>query len=309
LLDLAQRPEQSKKAGKKTPMQLYLANAIWGQREYAFEKNYLDLLAVNYGAGVHLVDFINKPEDTSKQINNWVDQETKGKIKDIVAPSSIDPSTRMILTNAVYFKAAWQEAFVKKLTQDQPFTLLDGSQISVPIMRTEESIPVETYAGDGFIAVALPYKGELADMLIILPDEGKFSTVEDSLNADKYDEIVNGLIQNSVKLYMPKFEFYSNFDLTPILEKMGMTLAFDKDQADFSKITKSEKLYVGNAVHKAYILVNEEGTEAAAVTMFMMQAASLPNEFRIDRPFIFLIRDKPTGTILFIGRVLNPASE
>jgi serpin B len=307
-LDLAQRPAQSKKVDRKNPMQLYIANAVWGQRDYPFEKAYLDLLAVDYGAGVRLLDFAAAPDSARQQINDWVDQETKGKIKDVMPPGSVDPSTRMVLANAVYFKAAWQEAFVKKLTGDAPFTLLDSTQIQVPTMQTEGGIPVRVGSGDGYQAVALPYKGGLAEMVIILPDQGGFESVESTLDAAKFAAILDELGPGSLTLYMPKFEFTVDFDLKPVLSAMGMPLAFDDTKADFSSVTKLEQLYVQQALHKAYVLVNEEGTEAAAATIFSIAPTSLqmPQELRIDRPFIFIIRDVPTGTILFVGRVLNP---
>jgi serpin B len=308
-LDLAQRPAQSKKIDRKNPMQLYIANAVWGQRDYTFEKAYLDLLAENYGAGVRLLDFAAAPDSARQQINDWVGRETKGKIKDILPPDSVDPSTRMVLANAIYFKAAWQDAFVKKLTQDAPFTLLDGSQVQVLTMETDGGIPVRVGSGDGYQAVALPYKGELAEMVIILPDQGRFESVESSLAAAKFTAILDKLKPGDLILYMPKFEFTVDFDLKKVLSGMGMPLAFDIDKADFSGITKAERLYAQQALHKAYVLVNEEGTEAAAASISIMMPASLPppqQELRIDRPFIFIIRDVRTGTILFVGRVLNP---
>jgi serpin B len=308
-LDLSKRPEESKKIDRKNPMQLYIANAVWGQQDYPFEKDYLDLLAVNYGTGVRVVDFAADPESTRKQINDWVNRATKDKIKDILPPGALDPSTRMILANAIYFKAAWEEAFVKKLTSDAPFTLLDGTQIQVPTMETDGSIPVRVGSGDGYQMVALPYKGNLAEMVIILPDQGGFELVESTLDAAKFADILDELSPGDLTLYMPKFEFTDDFDLKQVLSAMGMPLAFDIDNADFSGITKSERLYAQQALHKAYVLVNEEGTEAAAASIIIMMPASLPmppQELRIDRPFIFVIRDVPTGTILFVGRVLNP---
>jgi len=308
-LDLAQRPAQSKKIDRKNPMQLSIANAVWGQQDYLFEKPYLDLLAVNYGAGVRLLDFAAAPDSARQQINDWVDRETKGKIKDVMPPGSIDPSTRMVLANAIYFKAAWQEAFVKKLTRDAPFTQLDGIQIQVPTMETDGAIPVRFGSGDGYQAVALPYKGELAEMVIILPDQGRFESVETTLDAAKFAAILGELKPSDLTLYMPKFEFTVDFDLKQVLSSMGMPLAFDIDNADFSGITQAERLYAQQAIHKAYVLVNEEGTEAAATSIIIMMPASLPmppQELRIDRPFVFVIRDVETGTILFVGRVLNP---
>ena len=305
-LDLAQRPAQSKKIDPENPMQLYIANAVWGQLDYPFEKSYLDLLAINYGAGVRLLDFAAAPDSARQQINDWVDRETQGKIKDVMPPGSVDPRTRMVLANAVYFKAAWQEAFVEKLTRDAPFTRLDGSQVQAPTMQTDDEIPLRVGSGDGYQVVALPYKGNLAEMVIILPDHGQFEAVENALDAAKYAAILDGMRSGSLTLYMPKFEFSVDFDLIPVLSALGMPSAFDENKADFSGITKPERLYVYQALHKAYVLVNEAGTEAAAATIFGIAPASLPQELRIDRPFIFVIRDVPTGTILFVGRVLNP---
>ncbi len=307
-LDLAQRPAQSKKIDHKNPMRLIIANAVWGQLDYPFEQAYLDLLAANYGAGVRLVDFA-APDSARQQINDWVDHQTQGKIKEVMPPGSVDPSTRMVLANAIYFKAAWQEAFVKKLTGDAPFNLLDGSQVQVPTMQTDGEVPVRVGSGDGYQALALPYKGDLAEMVIILPDRGQFEAVENALDAAKYAAILDGLRSGSLTLYMPKFEFSVDFDLREVLSALGMPSAFDENNADFTSITKSEQLYVQQALHKAYILVNEEGTEAAAFSISFMAPASLPQELRIDRPFIFIIRDVPTGTILFVGRVLDPLDQ
>jgi serpin B len=306
-LELAQRPKQSKKIDPKNPMQLTIANAVWGQRDYAFEKAYLDLLAVNYGAGVRLLDFTSAPEAARQQINDWVDRETQGKIKDIMPPDSVDRSTRMVLANAIYFKAAWQEAFVKKLTSDAPFTLLDGTRVQVSTMHTDGGIPVRIGSGEGYQAVALPYKGELAEMIIILPDRGEFEAVESALDATQFAASLEALKSGHLTLYMPKFEFSVGFDMKQVLSALGMPLAFDDTKADFSSITKSERLYVQQALHKAYVLVNEAGTEAAAATILSIPpSAVMPQELHINRPFIFIIRDVQTGTILFVGRVLNP---
>jgi serpin B len=305
-LEIAGRAAESKKIDKKHPMELDIANAVWGQKDYAFEQAYLDLLAKDYGAGIRLVDFMNAPDDAANQVNDWVDSQTKGKIQKILSPDAIDASTRMILANAIYFKAAWQEAFVAKLTADAPFTLLDGSQVQVPMMRTEESVPISVSFGDGYTATALPYKGDLAEMIILMPDEGNFENFQNSLNAAKFTTILNELQPDSYMVYMPKFEFTADLDLKTILAEMGMPGAFDPEKADLSGIASVEKLYVGQALHKAYILVNEEGTTAAAVTVLGVTASAMPMELRIDKPFLFAIIDKPTGTILFLGRVLNP---
>ena len=256
---------------------------------------------------MRLVDFSAAPDAALQQINKWVDQETDGKIKEVMPPGSINPDTRMVLANAIYFKAAWQEAFVKKLTQDAPFTLLDGTQVQVPTMKTDGGIPVRMGAGEGYQALALPYKGDLAEMVILMPDAGEFDSFESRLDAGKYAAILDGLRPNTLTLFMPKFEFTADINLKPVLSGLGMPLAFDRDRADFSNMTQAERLYVQQALHKAYVLVDEQGTKAAAVSIvIMMPASAMPNELHIDRPFIFVIRDAATGTILFVGRVLNP---
>ena len=303
-LDLAQRPAQSMKIDRKSPMQLSIANAVWGQRDYPFEIAYLDLLSVNYGAGVRLLDFAAGPDAARLKINDWVDQETQGKITDILPPGSLDPTTRLVLANAVYFKAAWQEPFNEKSTSPASFTRLDGSQVQVPTMHLYTEMRYGS--GDGYRAVALPYKGDLAEMLIILPDQGGFGAFENMLDTEHYADILSGLRSDVVRLWVPKFEFTADLDLKPVLSALGMPLPFDIDKADFSNISKVERLFVDKALHKAYILVNETGTEASAATVLNAVPASLPQELHIDRPFIFILRDVPTGTILFIGRVLDP---
>ncbi len=305
-LDLSRRTAQSKKIDSKSPLELNIANAVWGQRDYPFEPAYLDLLAVNYGAGVRLLDFAAAPDSACQQINDWVDRKTKGKIKDILPPGSLQAYTRMVLANAIYFKAAWQEPFMEENTSAAPFTLLDGSQVQVPTMHSYGGIPVRFGSGDGYQAAALPYKGDLAEMVILLPEQGRYESFESALDAARFTTILSGLQSNLVQLSLPKFEFTVDFDLIPVLSALGMPLAFDINRADFSNITRAEQLYVDKALHKAYVLVNERGTEAAAATVFKVVPASLPQEMIIDRPFIFIIRDVPTGTILFVGRVLNP---
>jgi serpin B len=244
------------------------------------------------------------PDAARQRVNDWVDQETKGKIKDILPPGSIDPTTRMVLANAIYFKAAWQEPFREESTGPAAFTRLDGSQIQVPTMHLYTGMRYST--GDGYQAVALPYKGNLAEMLIILPDRGGFEAFENSLDAARFAAVLSGMRSDVVQLSLPRFEFTDDLDLKPILSALGMPLAFDPDRADFSNITKAERLLVDKALHKAYVLVNESGTEAAAATVMNAVPASLPQEMSVDRPFIFVIRDVSTGTILFVGRVLNP---
>jgi serpin B len=293
--------------GVDRPFELNIANSIWGQRDYHFEADFLDVLAENYGAGLRLVDFINNPGEAGDLINAWVEEETQEKIKDLIPEDALDELVRLVLANAIYFKAAWSTEFEEAMTQDAPFTLLDGSQVSVPTMRQTEGMPYAS--GDGWQAVELAYEGGRQSMLILLPALGEFEAFEAALDADRVNEIIAALQWNMVELSLPKFSFESEFELGDVMEAMGMPTAFDEKRADFSGMTGVRELFIGSILHKAFVDVNEEGTEAAAATAVIMRLESMPLDpvpVQVDRPFIFLIRDNDTGTILFVGRVTNP---
>ena len=217
--------------------------------------------------------------------------------------------TRLVLTNAIYFDAAWAQPFDEKATKDGPFTLLDGSQVTVPTMRQTDSFG---YAkGDGYQAVELPYDGRQLSMVILLPDTGQFETFEASLNAKQVDAIVQELSSREVNLSMPRFKTESSFGLDETLRELGMRDAFSAQTADFSGMTGNHDLFIGAVIHKAFVSVDEAGTEAAVATAVIMELSALPLEplqVKVDRPFVFLIRDTETGTILFVGRVLNPGA-
>jgi serpin B len=307
-LQLAQRGQGAKgKDGKG--FRLNVVNAIWGQQGYQFLPDFLDRLAENYGAGLRVLDFQKAAEPARVTINNWVDQQTEGKIKDLIPPGAIDSMTRLVLTNAIYFNAAWAQPFDKNATTDGPFTLLDGSQATVPMMRQTESLG---YAkGNGYQAVELPYDGRQLSMLILLPDTGQFDTFEASLNAKQVDDIVKGMSPREVSLSMPHFKTETSFGLDETLRDLGMRDAFSAGIADFSGMTDNRELFIGAAIHKAFVSVDEAGTEAAAATAVIMTASAMPLEplkVDVDRSFVFLIRDTETGTILFVGRVLNPGA-
>lgn len=228
---------------------------------------------------------------------------------DFSNPGGITPLTRLVLTNAIYFKAAWENQFVREATIDLPFYLLGGGSVTVPMMTQSESLRYTE--GDNYQAVELPYNGGELSMVILLPTENEFTEFENSLNYWQADRIIGSLKYKPVKLTMPKFEFESEFSLTQALSALGMAEAFSGG-ADFSGMTSNSDLFIGDVVHKAFVSVDENGTEAAAATAVMMPMSALdskPEELvsvTVDRPFIFLIRDIKTGTILFIGRILNP---
>jgi serpin B len=287
---------------------LNIVNAIWGQKDYEFQSNFLDVLAENYGAGLRILDFMNEAEQSRLAINNWVSDQTEGRIKDLIAPGVLSELTRLVLTNAIYFNAAWEHPFEKKMTEDGPFYFIDGGQINVPMMTQTESLGYVD--GEGYQAVELPYDGGELSMVILLPVPGDFGAFEETLDAQHVDAIINDLQYIQVALTMPRFEFDSEFDLNDTLADMGMPIAFTEN-ADFSGMTGKPELFISDVVHKAFVAVDEAGTEAAAATAVEMALTSIPPppvEVTIDHPFIFLIRDIETGTILFIGRVLNPGA-
>jgi serpin B len=288
---------------------LNVANSAWAQYDRPFEQDYLDLLAENYDAGLNLTDFVQDPEGSRQAINGWVSEETEGKIEDLIPPGAIDILTRLVLANAIYFNAAWQNVFEPTLTEDSPFYLLDGSQVKVSMM-THSSIPRLGYVrGDDFQAVELPYNGGELSMVIIVPKESTFRDFEANLTADQLSEILANLRYQQVELHMPKFAFESEFGLADKLKQLGMQNAFNPEAADFSGIDGTQEMVIKDVIHKAFVDVDEEGTEAAAATAVIIGLTSMVEtqaQMTVDLPFIFLIQDKPTGTLLFFGRVLDP---
>jgi len=306
-IELGQRGEGAK--GKDDGgFRLNIVNTIWGQRDYQFLTTFLDLLAENYGAGLRILDFANAPEESRITINNWVSDQTEGRIEDLIPQGLISALTRLVLTNAIYFNAAWQYPFSEDMTRDGPFYLLSGGEVTVPMMRQTESFGYTE--GDGYQAVELPYDGRELSMVILLPQAGQFEMFEGSLDVQQVDAIVKNLKSRRVALTMPQFEFESGFSLKEILAVMGMPVAFSGG-ADFSGMTGNRDLFISDVVHKAFVSVDEAGTEAAAATAVVMELTAVPGppvEVTVDRPFIFLIRDIETGTILFVGRIINPSA-
>jgi serpin B len=287
---------------------LNIVNAIWGQKDYSFLPAFLDVLAENYGAGLRILDFINETEKSRVTINDWVSDQTEGRIKDLIPQGAIDALTRLVLTNAIYFNAAWAYPFDEKATANGAFYLLDGGQVSVPMMKQTESFGYTD--GEGYQAVELPYDSDELSMVILLPEDGQFQAFEDQLQAQEVGDIISDLQPAQVALTMPKFEFDSEFSLKDTLTEMGMPIAFS-DDADFSGMTGNLGLAISDVLHKAFVSVDEAGTEAAAATAVIVGETAAPGqqvEVTIDRPFTFLIRDIETGAVLFVGRVLNPGA-
>ena len=309
-LDLALASRgQGAKGKDQQPFRLHVVNAIWGQTGFDFLPSYLELLAENYGSGLRILDFQKNPESSRVAINNWVAQQTEQKIKDLIPEGSITDMTRLVLTNAIYFNAAWLNQFDKNSTKPGDFTLKNGSKVSVPMMHEQESFNYSS--GDGYQVVELPYDGNELSMVILLPDQGKFDSFEASLTGQSVTGIIQGMKSRTVQLSMPKFTTEQSFGLKSALTSLGMKDAFAPGLADFSGMDGKKDLYIQDVVHKAFIAVDEAGTEAAAASGVIVGTTAVPSDIvklDINRPFIYLIHDIQTGTILFLGRVMNPST-
>jgi serpin B len=287
--------------------ELNLANAVWGQRGYPFREPYLETLAAQYGAGLRAVDFQGAPEQAREAINAWVAQETEERIVEIAPPGSVSADTRLVLANAIYFKAGWDYPFQALATGDGPFTLLDGSQVTVPLMHQETRLAY--VEGEGYQAVQLPYSGQVADMWVILPAEGRFEEVQGQLSAGLIEAVRRDAGARRVILTLPCFGLEATLGLHDLLRGMGMAHVFCPAQ-DFEGMVEGGGLCVDTALHRATMTVDERGTEAAAATMVAVPVEQVEDvEMAVDRPFLFVIAARETGGILFLGRVLNPAAD
>lgn len=297
-LAMASRGEETDGSG----FRLNIANASWGQDGYSFLQSYLDTLAVNYGSGMFLLDFRNETEDSRHTINQWVSDRTAGKIDELLQQGDITPMTALVLTNAIYFKAAWAKPFALEITRDGEFFPLNGSAVTVPMMTT----PQETFGfveQEGYQAVELPYEGEALSMLVILPNVDRFSQVEAGLSGTMIEHVVSSLQPTELAVTMPRWQTKFRTELGGVLQQMGMVDAFG--DADFSGITGSRDLRISLVIHEATVTVDEEGTEATAATAVVM-SYGVPQRMVVERPFIYVIRDNETGAIIFAGRVMNP---
>jgi serpin B len=291
--------------GQDQQLTLRIANAPFAQRGYPLESAYLDALATKFGAGLRLVDFSGDPSGAIGSINGWVSDQTEKRIPNLL--DQLDANTRLVLVNAIYLKAPWQTQFEPGATSDQPFTHLDGSRVDVPTMSSEMEC---SYAqGSGWQAADLPYAGGSLVMTIIVPDD--MAGFEGGLTAEQFGRITAAMQPARLDLALPRFKTETKSDLAATLASMGMPLAFDPLNADFSGITRKERLFIAAVVHQATISVDEKGTEATAATAVVMAVASPPPSaasLHVDRPFLFAIRDTRTGAILFLGRIVDPAA-
>ena len=265
---------------------------------------------MNYGAGMFVEDFIADPDLSRGHINDWVADQTNDKIPELLPPGSISAATRLVLTNAIYFKASWSIPFEPELTKDAQFNLLGGNQVNVPMMSVSELFRYGK--GANWQAISLPYVGEQVAMLVIVPDVGTYATFEQGLDGDQLVAILNSLEMRLGDISMPKFKVDSDLSLRQTLISLGIEAAFDADAADFSAIDGELGLSISDVIHSATVAVDEEGTEAAAATAVVFVGTSGPADpftLAIDRPFMYSIVDLPTGAVLFMGRVLDPTSK
>lgn len=311
---LASRNGHKERGARSGDVALENANALWAQKGFAFDDVFLGLLARDYGAGVNIVDFNAAAEAGRAQINAWAAARTHDKIKDLIPSGAVDADTRLVLTNAVYFKAPWTEKFVK--LGPRPFTKADGSVADVPAIAGGGGSAGGTYGeGEGWKAAELPYLGGELSMVVIVPDD--LGTFEGSLDGPRLEAVTGQLREPLLKAQLPSFTFRSTLSLQQQLgapqadDGPTMPVAFTED-ADFSAMTTADKVWIGAVLHQAFIAVDDEGTEAAAATAVVMAAGAAPqqpagHELVADKPFLFAIRDVPTGAILFVGRVTDPA--
>jgi serpin B len=299
---------QSQVGTERRPFQLDVVNAIWAQRGLPLEAPFLDRLAENFGAGVRLEDFARSAEPARADINAWVREETAGLIPMLLGPTTITAATRLVLTNAVFFSAAWMpEIFTERHTQPAPFHALDGSTPMVPLMH---AVLATAYAlGDGWQAVEIPYANPDLTLTVIVPEPGRFGEVESLLSGAFLAQVLAAESDDEVTLALPRFQAETHASVGEALGALGMGQAFSSD-ADFSGIDGQRDLQLADVIHQATISVDERGTQVTAATAVTALEASTyavtPATLTIDRPFVLALRDRPTGAVLFLGRIVQP---
>jgi serpin B len=301
--------------------ELSIANALWLQKDYKYLQEFLNIMEKYYNSDLKNVDFTKAPRESAKEINRWVFIHTKGKIENIVNPDEIESNTKLILTNAIYFKGKWKYKFDKQNTEVRDFHLVNGTTKKVKMMSNYYSSLMEYgfrfnyFQNDYLQLLEMPYNGDKISMIIVLPlDNSKLKDVENMIDEKKLEEWIKESRSRKVTVYLPKFKFSQGIDLKSFLENFGIKDMFNIN-ADFSGMTGKKDIYIDKAFHKSFVEVNEEGTEATAATFIgAIPVSSIPVKeeivtFKADHPFIFLILDKETGSILFLGRVMDPDKE
>jgi len=290
--------------------QLDTANALWVQENFPFLEEYFSTVEDYYGGKATNMDFVNKAEESRQTINFWVEEKTRDKIKDLIPSGLIDSMTRLVLTNAIYFKGKWLLEFDEANTQEQDFHVSETETVKAELMKLNGE-EFSYYENEELQALELPYKGNEVSMLLLLPKENSLNALENSITPEKLSEVQDALFNTSVNVSIPKFKFETKYFMKQALAEMGMPTAFSSE-ADFSGMTGARDLAISEVIHQAFVEVNEEGTEAAAATAVIMKELAIDpsetKEFKADHPFIFLIQENETGSILFMGRVSNPAA-
>jgi serpin B len=306
---LAQVMQELNAGGAKKGYQLSVANALWGASNCAFRPEFLKLVKDNYGADLTNLDFTRDAEGARQTINSWVEKATNDKIKDLIGQGVLTARTRLVLTDAIYFKGKWDVPFRKDRTKDEPFRTSGGDKPKAPLMHQTARF---RYANlDDYQALEMPYAGREMALLVLLPKKDDLAGLEKKLTSELVDDAVGKLEPGEVAVSLPRFKTTAQFELSHTLADMGMPLAFS-GHADFSGMTTSaEPLAISEVIHKAFVDVNEEGTEAAAATAITVTRASVARPmpipvFRADHPFVYVIRDVRNGSVLFLGRCADP---
>ena len=296
---------------KDKPYKLSTANALWAQKDYRFLEEYTQCVEKYFGGKVTNLDFAGASEQSRQTINKWVEDQTNNKIKDLIPPGLLNAYTRLVLTNAIYFKGTWVKQFDEKDTREEDFTTSFGKTTKVPMMRlTGQDVRFKYAKIDEMQVLEMPYSGDELSMLIILPKAEDLAGVEESLSLEVLADWQDMLYEQRVDIFIPKFKFETKYFIAEDLKEMGMPTAFGST-ADFSGMDGTKALFIQNVVHQAFVEVNEEGTEAAAATGVVMgitSARPITPVFRADHPFIFMIINNSTGNILFMGRVSDPST-
>lgn len=294
---------------EKKRVELNIANGLWGQKDHLFLPAFLDIAKQSYGANSKQVDFRTHADTARTEINDWVDHKTKGKITDLIQPGVLGPATRLVLVNAIYFKGSWTGEFDKHSTIKAPFTVTPNRKPEVPLMNLTADFKYTEV--DGLQLLELPYAGDDLSLIVLLPRElDGLKGMEDLFNTQTLDRWLAQAREQKVEVFLPKFKLSAQFSLAKPLAEMGMTDAFSPN-ANFFGMDGERDLFISAVVHKAFVDVNEEGTEATAATGVVMRsmAVMMPRPtpiFRADHPFIFLIRDNHSGSIIFLGRLVEP---
>ncbi len=300
-------------AGKNSGYKITAANRLWGQQGYQVWPEFLELLRTRYGADLEQLDFGGQPESACQKINQWVQDQTAGKITNLISPEALDEVIRLLLTNAIYFKGDWTKSFDEAATREESFHLDSLKEMKVQMMHQQAGF---AYGRVGDVQVLeLPYGNRDLSMVVLLPKHvGGLAKLEAALSVSNVDKWLTALLPQTVKVFLPKFRLTQKFALAEVLKSMGMATAFDITAADFFGITVQRAcilipICISEVIHSAFVEVNEEGTEAAAATAVIMGYVGMPPpvpEFRADHPFVFMIRHNASGSILFLGRVVNP---